>query len=62
MNNKYEMDQNMIKFDELIKVPIQGEDLEYDIRDQLNIDIDLDQSNKKINKRIHEQGEFNGEK
>jgi len=62
MNNKYEMDQNMIKLDELIKVPIQGEDLEYDIRDQLNIDIDLDQSNKKINKRIHEQGEFNGEK
>lgn len=53
------MEQNMIKFDELIKVPIQHEEKEQNIKDTL-IDIDLDQSNKKIDKRVNEQGEFNG--
>ena len=55
------MEQNMIKIDELIKVPIQHEEKEQDIKDAL-VDIDLDQSNKKIDKRVIEQEEFNGEK
>jgi len=62
MNNKYEMEQNMIKFDDLIKVPIQQS--HRDIKDQLEIDISLDTSNTKGNGKVNgnQQGEFNGEK
>ena len=55
------MEQNMIKFDELIKMPIQHEEKDQDRKETL-IDIDLDQRNKKIDKRVNEQEEFNGEK
>jgi len=56
------MEQNMIKFDDLIKVPIQHS--HRDIKDQLEIDISLDKSNTKGNGKVNgnQQGEFNGEK